>query len=146
MRSMNVTLREVEAEDAAAAAELSAQFGYPVEADEMRRRIAGLKPGVRAVFVACADGEVMGWIDVGAVSHLQSGTYAEIGGLVVAAARRSQGVGARLVEAAEGWAREHGLERMVVRSRTAREDAHRFYLREGYALTKTSVVFTKEMK
>jgi hypothetical protein len=34
---------------------------------------------------------------------------------------------------------------MLVRSQIKREDAHRFYLREGYVRTKTSVVFTKEL-
>jgi len=34
---------------------------------------------------------------------------------------------------------------MVVRSRVARERAHRFYEREGYALVKTSHVFEKPL-
>jgi hypothetical protein len=33
--------------------------------------------------------------------------------------------------------------KMLVRSRVTREQAHRFYLREGYELTKTSAVFSK---
>jgi len=34
---------------------------------------------------------------------------------------------------------------MVVRSRVARERAHRFYEREGYALVKTSHIFEKRL-
>ena len=41
------------------------------------------------------------------------------------------------------WAREHGFGSILVRSQVMREDAHRFYLREGYAQTKTSAVFSK---
>ena len=52
---------------------------------------------------------------------------------------------AQLVRAGEEWARQRGFERMVVRSRTTREAAHRFYLREGYEPTKTSAVFTKTL-
>jgi GNAT superfamily N-acetyltransferase len=58
-------------------------------------------------------------------------------------AKRSHGVGRRLVAVAEEWARQHGLKSIVVRSRATREAAHRFYLREGYTQTKTSAVFTK---
>jgi len=41
--------------------------------------------------------------------------------------------------------REHGLRRALVRSQIAREAAHRFYLREGYARIKTSAVFEKDL-
>ena len=75
---------------------------------------------------------------------LQSGPHAEIVGLVVSSKARSGGIGRRLVAHAEGWARLRGLQSMVVRSRVEREGAHRFYLREGYARTKTSAVFKKE--
>ena len=34
---------------------------------------------------------------------------------------------------------------MTVSSRVTREGAHRFYLREGYELTKTSHVFAKPL-
>lgn len=140
---MEVTVRHMEAGDACAAANLSAQFGYPVDSVVMRERIERLDRGVRAVLVACFDGGVVGWIDVCEVHHLQSGGYAEIGGLVVSEACRSKGIGSRLVASAEKWARERGLARVVVRSQAAREAAHRFYVREGYIVTKTSVVFTK---
>jgi GNAT superfamily N-acetyltransferase len=80
------------------------------------------------------------------VEHLQADVRAEIGGLVVAAGCRSQGIGARLVGHAEQWARERGMCGMVVRSQIKREDAHRFYLREGYERTKTSAVFSKELR
>jgi hypothetical protein len=46
---------------------------------------------------------------------------------------------------AEQWARERGLNSVVVRSQIAREGAHNFYLREGYARTKTSAGFTKQL-
>jgi GNAT superfamily N-acetyltransferase len=111
----------------------------------MERRIQALDRNLRAVLVACFNSGMVGWIDVCEVHHLQSGGYAEIGGLVVAEACRSKGVGARLVAAAEKWASDRSLNRVVVRSQIAREAAHRFYLREGYEVAKKSVVFTKDM-
>src|SRR5580692_11405441 len=99
----------------------------------------------RVVFVACRDGAVIGWIDVGIVQHLQVEPNGEIGGLVVSYACRSSGIGAKLVLRAQEWVKERGLTRMIVRSNITREAAHRFYLREGYERTKTSAVFSKTL-
>ena len=142
---MALTLRPIQASDAEAAARLAGQLGYPVESAVMAARIQAADSGRHEVFVACLDRRVVGWIDVGIVQHLQSGGYAEIGGLVVSDDVRNQGIGAELVRAAEQWAVERGLTTVLVRSQIAREDAHRFYLREGYARTKTSAVFTKDV-
>jgi GNAT superfamily N-acetyltransferase len=59
---------------------------------------------------------------------------------------RGKGIGARLVRAAEEWARSKGIATVLVRSQIAREDAHRFYLREGYERTKTSAVFQMRVR
>ena len=143
---MTLTLRAIEAGDAEAAAQLSTQLGYPVEPGVMADRIRAIALDHHGVIVACADRQVVGWIDVGVVQHLQSGAYAEIGGLVVSEAFRNQGIGTRLLRAAEGWARERGVKHIVVRSQIAREAAHRFYVREGYERTKTSAVFTRTLR
>jgi GNAT superfamily N-acetyltransferase len=77
--------------------------------------------------------------------HLTAEARAEIAGLVVASEVRSRGIGRHLVARAERWALERGLTDMIVRSRSTREAAHRFCLREGYRQTKISAVFTKEL-
>jgi len=139
-----IVVREIAAADAGAAARLSGELGYPASVETMRQRIESLAGSVdRAVFVACLDEEVVGWIDVGVIHHLQAEARAEIGGLVVASEARGGGIGRRLLARAEEWALERGLAKVVVRSQIAREGAHRFYLREGYERTKTSAVFTK---
>jgi GNAT superfamily N-acetyltransferase len=142
----NLLIREVTSADATAVALLSAELGYPVSDDAMRQRIESLAARAdHVVYVACLGGELVGWIDVGVIHHLQSEPRAEIGGLVVAHEARSSGIGRRLVARAEEWALERGLGSMVVRSQIVREGAHRFYLREGYERTKTSAVFTKKL-
>jgi GNAT superfamily N-acetyltransferase len=45
--------------------------------------------------------------------------------------RRSQGVGAALLDAAKDWARSAGATHLELDSGLARVDAHRFYEREG---------------
>ena len=142
---MDLQIREITLADATAAAELTGELGYPVSPDVMQQRIASLSPD-HIVYVACLDQEVAGWIDVSVTHHLQCDPRAEIGGLVVSSKLRSRGIGRILVARAEQWARERGLQSVVVRSQIAREAAHNFYLREGYVRTKTSAVFTKQLE
>lgn len=147
MTGQSIEIRPITMEDAPAAARLSAELGYPVDTAAMRVRLDLLLDlPDHGIFVASrGDDEVLGWIHVSAVLHLQSEPRAEIGGLVVSEDARGRRVGAALVAAAEDWARENGIDTMLVRSQIKREDAHRFYIREGYAQTKTSAVFTKSL-
>ncbi len=147
MQPDSVEIREWRISDAGSVAELSEQLGYPVSSEEMERRLRQLGEGQHhSVLVACLEGsKVVGWIDVGIVFHLQSGAYCELGGLVVAEAVRSKGIGRELVAAAEQWAASRGLKKVLVRSNAKRTDAHRFYLRENYRMVKTSAVFEKRL-
>jgi predicted N-acetyltransferase YhbS len=140
-----LTIRRVRLGDAEAVAELNGQLGYPATAEEVRERLAALASyeASQAVFVACLGGEVVGWIDVAIVLHVQSKPYAMIGGLVVKQGVRGQRIGKRLCEEAEAWSRERGVSVVRVTSRSTRDDAHRFYLRDGYTDVKTSRVFEK---
>src|SRR6476620_5087258 len=108
-RQLAVDIREISQDDAAAAAALSAELGYPADTDTMRARIKHLsaKPD-HGLFTACQGTRVIGWIHVLEAHHLQGDPRAEIGGLIVAAEARSTGVGALLVQRAEQWAREQG--------------------------------------
>jgi len=106
------------------------------------RRLAGLGAD-DGVFVASDEAlGVVGWIHVSLLRHLESDPYAEIVGLVVREGARGAGVGAGLVDAARAWARERGLTRLDVRSNVVREDAHRFYVREGFREVKRQAVLT----
>jgi predicted N-acetyltransferase YhbS len=142
---VTVTIRRARPEDAAAVTELSAALGYPATVDEVRGRMVAL-PASQAVFVACADAEVIGWIDVALTHHLQSRPFALIGGLVVKEGLRGQRIGKRLCEEAEAWSRAQGVDVVRVTSRSTREDAHRFYLRDGYTDVKMSRVFEKKLR
>jgi GNAT superfamily N-acetyltransferase len=145
---MKCEIRECRLEDSGTIAELTSQLGYAVPVEEIKRRVRAIADKKdHAVIVACGpDGTVIGWMDVGLTFHLQSGTYCEIGGLVVAASARSQGIGRELVAYAEQWAAEREVEKVLVRSNTKREDAHRFYLREKYRMVKISAVFEKKLE
>jgi predicted N-acetyltransferase YhbS len=138
-------VRVIAPEDAAAVAELSAQLGYEATAAAIEERIATLLLNAenQVALVACVGGDVVGWIEASIVRHLQSEPQALIGGLVVKDGVRGLGVGKRLCAEVEAWTRNKGLTVVRVTSRSTREGAHRFYLREGYRQTKTSAVFEK---
>lgn len=150
-RASSVKIRRARRSDANRLAELSGELGYPAASEEIEERLRRMKPASQhAVFVAetRTDGErceVIGWLHV-SVSHLlEVETRAEVNGLVVGKGRRSQGAGARLLDAAETWARRHGCRSMSVRSNVIRERAHGFYLRQGYEHYKTQKAFRKNL-
>ncbi len=144
--SGTVTVRVASTSDAEAIARLSEQLGYPTDDDMLKKRLSALLGStLDSVYVAEADGTVVGWLHVFASVRLESVATAEIGGLIVDQAQRGKGVGERLVEEAEGWAQRLGLSRIRVRTRATRTEAHRFYAREGYRRTKLQHVLDKEL-
>lgn len=142
-----IHIRTLLPSDAADAARLSAELGYPVAANIMEERLKLLASMENhAVFAACTQDRLIGWIDVGIVHHLQSEPYGEIGGLIVSEGHQGCGVGKALVLAAENWIRSRQVTKALVRSQIARERAHAFYLSQDFERTKTSAVFTKSLK
>jgi GNAT superfamily N-acetyltransferase len=145
--SIAVSIRRLTVDDAEAAAELSSQLGYPSSPGDLRKRIEELSHTTdRVAFAAVVDGEMVGWIDAAMERHLQYAASAVIGGLVVREDMRGQGVGRRLCVEVEEWARSQSVPLVRVRSQIKREDAHRFYLRDGYRQVKTSLVFEKPLR
>jgi GNAT superfamily N-acetyltransferase len=141
-------VRRARADDAEAIAVLSGELGYPAGAEQMQRRLDAVleRQADMAVYVVEEDGRVAGWIHMFACRRLEDDLFAEIGGLIVAAGRRSRGIGAELIAAGEEWARILGCTRIVVRSNVIRERAHRFYERAGYTKFKQQAVFSKPLR
>jgi GNAT superfamily N-acetyltransferase len=133
--------------DAEQLAELTTQLGYPSTATQIRTRLGQLRPASKhIVFVAELPGAgVIGWLHVSVTNLLESDLRAEVNGLVVADGQRSLGAGAKLIDAAENWARRQGCKAMNVRSNLIRERAHKFYEREGYEHYKTQKAFRKPL-
>jgi GNAT superfamily N-acetyltransferase len=152
-----LTIRRARKADAARLADLSGQLGYPATPQQIALRLGMLAPASKhAVFVAEASGtrkpisgeagpRVVGWLHVGVTHLLEVDTRAEVNALVVAEGQRSLGAGARLIAAAEKWARKRGCTSMSVRSNVIRERAHRFYQRNGYQHYKTQKAFRKPL-
>ncbi|MFI5058015.1 MAG: GNAT family N-acetyltransferase [Candidatus Acidiferrales bacterium] len=146
-KQAQLKIRRARRGDAARIAELSGQLGYPATAAQIAQRLRGLKPAAQhAVFVADLPGSgITGWLHVSVAHLVDSDVRAEVNGLVVGEGQRSLGAGARLLEAAEEWARKRGCKSMSVRSNVIRERAHKFYERQGYEHYKTQKAFRKQL-
>jgi GNAT superfamily N-acetyltransferase len=143
----NLEIRRATTKDSAPLARLCTELGYPATAREMRTRLSRITPlPDHAVFVAVTpEGQVIGWLHTNVCYLLEVPRRAEINGLVVSEAQRCQGAGARLVHAAENWARKKKCQKMSVRSNVIRERAHLFYQRHGYKHYKTQKAFLKPL-
>ncbi|MFL5750625.1 MAG: GNAT family N-acetyltransferase [Chloroflexota bacterium] len=104
--------------------------------DRLRRRIEGR--GEFGEYVAAMIGDVMvGSASVDVADQPSPGnmaravTTAEFGVSVVEG-WRGHGIGRALIDPLEGWARDHGIDRMVLTVSAANEGAIRLYQELGY--------------
>ena len=108
----------------------SVPAGWDPEAASARLRAAADSDRAE-LFLARADGEVVGlccvFLDIASVRF---GQRAWVEDLAVDPARRSEGIGKALLDAAKEWARERGASHLELDSGLDRGDAHRFYERE----------------
>lgn len=144
----SIRIRKARRGDAARIAQLSGELGYPASAEQIAARLRQLTPVTKhAVFVAAESPDtnagLIGWVHVSTSHLLESDIRAEVNGLIVADGKRSAGAGAKLLQAAEEWARRRGCKGMNVRSNVIRERAHKFYEMHGYEHYKTQKAFRK---
>jgi GNAT superfamily N-acetyltransferase len=142
-----ISIRSAAPDDAKAIARLSGELGYPTAAPDARRRLFDIKASEsHAVMVAeTGPGSVVGWIHVFRSPRLGGEPFAELGGLVVTESLRGRGIGRRLVSEAERWAADRNLTTLRIRTRTTRNDARLFYEDLDFRLTKTQVVFERQL-
>jgi len=120
--------------DAAKIADLLTQLGYPGTEKFIREKILKLTGHPDAdLAVAVAEGEVLGFISLHFIPQLGlAGSFARISYLCVDDTVRGRGVGGRLEAYCEQCARERGCDRIELHCHSRREQAHKFYRRQGY--------------
>ena len=128
-------------------ASLSAELGYPTDADGVRRRLNDiLRDSAYQVYVIeLEEGYPVGWIAFLVWRLVMVDPIVEICSLIIDERYRSRRLGELLIERAEQWAHEQGCREMWVHSNIIRARAHRFYERLGYANFKTSYVSKKAL-
>lgn len=140
-------IRPAQPQDSPRIAELATQLGYPSNPDEIARRLEEIQHSNEScIFVAQrAEGEIAGWIGVFVFRSITDDPCVEVRGFVVDEGLRSQGIGEKLLDRAEQWAREKGCRAIGLRCNVMRERAHAFYERHGYQHAKTQKSFRKIM-
>ncbi|MGX7896417.1 GNAT family N-acetyltransferase [Tsuneonella sp. HG222] len=142
-RLSEVALRPARQEDCAALSRLIAQLGYDAELGDVAVRLAAMEAEGRVVLVAEIDGRVVGCLSTSVMQVLhRPAPVGRISMMVVDEALRGQGIGARLVAAAERHLLAQGCRIVEVTSHVSRERAHAFYEALGYE--KTSVRLARE--
>lgn len=96
------------------------------------------------MLVAHSNGEVCGVLVWRCAENTFSGVYLYVDDLVTDSAKRSRGVGKALLARCEQIARELGCDDFVLDSGVQRDQAHKFYFREG--LTVSAFNFKKPLR
>lgn len=138
-----VLVRPIDIHDVAAAIELlkggslTPEFEDGTKIDAYWSAVEETRRQRGDVLVAEMDGDVVGVCQVVIFQHFQhaGGWCSEIESVHVRRDRRGRGIGAQMMLAAEELARGRGCYRIQLTSRNVREDAHRFYLANGYGQT-----------
>ena len=91
-------------------ADQAAQLGYPVQPDELRRRLAAVTANDDAAVLVATDPQdrAIGWLHVELKRTLVAPLTAQIMALIVDERVRGEGVGRDLVAAADAWAAARG--------------------------------------
>lgn len=125
---------------------LMAQWDYSASMSRIEQWIEAVAASPNhKLFVAILDTEVCGWAVAEQRLSPTEQFVAEITGLVVSEDARRAGIGQRLVQSTENWARSQGLSRLVVRSNVNRMASHAFYPAVGFKRTKTTHVYSKDL-
>ena len=141
-----IIIREVSVNDADEICTISSEdLGYPCDLSLVREKIGNINSDREAVFAALAEDIVVGYIHVEKYDVLYFETMANILGLAVKASYQRNGIGKKLVLAAENWAIENNIKLMRLNSGISRTAAHDFYRHLGYDSDKGQLRFTKKL-
>ena len=128
-------IRDAQQADAIPIATLLAELGYPNNSDFVREKIQTLSASTAdRVLLAATASEVTGFITLHFIPmfHAQ-GNCCRVTAIVVAQGYRRQGIGRKLLRAAEEIARAEKCDRVEITTADRREKAHEFYHRVGYS-------------
>src|SRR3712207_1226855 len=117
-------IRAMAESDAEAVALLCRELGYPSDEAEIRARFRDVAGADLLIVCVDAADKPLGFIHGAVVRTVEANARVHILGLVVAARARRRGIARRLIGEVEQWAESLGVEAVVVRSNTARPEAH----------------------
>jgi GNAT superfamily N-acetyltransferase len=125
---------------------LNEQLGYKTDEHGFAKRFCSLIGSPEhSIIVAKNQETIVAWMHLGIRHLLEDEDFAELAAIVVKEEHRSSGIGAHMLKVAEYWALQLGFKQIRLHSSLSREQAHQFYLKNGYTNKKTSKLFVKEL-
>lgn len=144
MQSTKILIREAEPADIFALTELMNELGYDTTMDEMKTRFDNIQNNKDyKTFIATDDTEILGMVGLSKnYSYEQNGIYARVLALVTRSMFRQKGIGKKLMDVAETWAREIGANKILLNcgNREERAIAQLFYKKIGYQIKSSGFV------
>ena len=138
MTLTSLIIREAEQSDIFALTGLMNELGYETTEDEMNIRFKKIhNHNDYKTFIASIDNQILGMVGLSRnYSYEQNGVYVRVLALVTSSTFRGNGIGKKLMEKAEGWAREIGADTVLLNcgNREERTIAQQFYLKIGYEI------------
>lgn len=143
---MALVIRDLELADAEALQLLRMDVGESQNDQAWDQRIrAILDSSEHHALVAEVDGTLVGWVHFFLALRIQSGPFAEIGGLYVAPSYRESGVGTRLMDAVNKACARLQIDRMRTRCRIDRERSLHFYEKLDFKAVKEQRVMDRSV-
>ena len=132
--SLDFVIRKAEVSDAEDIYYINkTSLGYDYDLDKQRKNLqAVLNDKTQVVFVADIGDKLVGYIHLTSYDVIYADTYKNCLGLAVDNDYKRMGVGSALLKQGEKWAKKNGAVGIRLCSGIERENAHKFYLSQGY--------------
>ncbi len=144
MQPTKIIIREAETTDLFALGELMNELGYDTTMDEMKTRFENIHNHKDyKTFIATNDTEILGMVGLSKnYAYEQNGIYVRVLALVTRSKFRQKGIGKKLMDVAEDWARTIGASTILLNcgNREEREIAQLFYKKIGYQIKSSGFI------
>ena len=115
-----------------------------ISLEEAQNRVDKLPSEDRLLLVV--EGEYLyGYAHLRIAHDLIDTETAVVVSVIVREDRRREGIGSRLIAAAETWARQSGRSRLLLRTDVVRTGAHAFFVALGYEGSSTQLEFIRHL-
>jgi len=142
-----ISIRRMTAADIPVSQGLLVQLGYPLDAQEVRRRYDAVAASAdHILMIAEQAGRVIALCHAYARPALDKPPEVIVQALVVDQASQGSGAGKIMMATAEAWAMDRGFTSVALASQVSRAEAHAFYEAIGYRRAATSHLFRKALR
>ena len=112
-------------------------LGYDYDSDKQKIKIKNvIDDETQVIFVADIGNKIVGYIHLVNYDVIYADNYKNCLGLAVDNDYKRMGIGSSLLSQGEQWAKENGAVGIRLCSGIERENAHKFYLSQGYTENK----------